>query len=133
MLKYILIVKPTFFENPGKEMLDILKCFEDINSIDENTIQSKLEDVMGNDSCVICEYMDSKHDRDTLKAILSQLTSSTFMAKLANVQDKRTFQRAKTQVTRNIQLFKEMKTEMEEHTDLVGENGRKKKYDFFKG
>ena len=50
------------------------------------------------------------------------------MAKLANVQDKRTFQRAKNQVSMNIQLFKEMKTKMEERTDLVGESGRKKKY-----
>ena len=97
--------KAYIFENPGKEMLDILKCLENINSIDENTIKSKLEDVIGDDFHVICEYMDSKRDRDTLKAILNQLTSSTFMAKLANVQDKRTFQRAKTQVTRNIQLF----------------------------
>ena len=120
--------KAYIFENPGKEMLDILKCLENINSIDKNTIKIKLEDVIGDDFHVICEYMDSKRDRDTLKAILSQLTSSTFMAKLANVQDKRTLQRAKTQVTRNIQLFKEMKTEMEEHTDLIGESGRKKKY-----
>ena len=70
----------------------------------------------------------SKRDRDTLKAILSKLTSSTFMAKLANVQDKRTFQHAKNQVSMNIQLFKEMKTKMEERTDLVGESGRKNKY-----
>ena len=27
------------FENPPKEMLDILKCFENINSIYENTIK----------------------------------------------------------------------------------------------
>ena len=52
------------------------------------------------------EYVECKHDRDTLKAILSKLTSSTFMPKLANVQDKHTFQHAKNQVSMNIQLFK---------------------------
>ena len=107
-------------------MLDLLKCLENITSIDENTIQSKLEDVIGDEFQLICEYMDSKRDKDTLKVILSKLTSSTFMAKLANVQDKHTFQRAKNQVSMNIQLFKEMKNKMEERTDLVGESSRKK-------
>ena len=36
-------------------------------------LKSKLEDVIGDDF-LICKYMGSKCDRDTLKAILSQLT-----------------------------------------------------------
>ncbi|CAB4038754.1 Hypothetical predicted protein [Paramuricea clavata] len=65
------------------------------------------EKVIGDDFGIICEYLDNKRDRDTLKAILTKLTSSTFMVKLANVQDKHTFQCGKDQVDMNIQVFKE--------------------------
>ena len=115
-------------ENPGKEILDLFGCLENISSTDEKIIKQKVEKVVGDDFGIICEYLDSKRDRDTLKAILTKLTSSTFMAKLANVQDKRAFQRAKHQVNANIQAFKEMKKEVEESVELKGEAGRRKKY-----
>ena len=41
-------------------MLDLLKCLENITSIDENTIKSKLEDVIGDEFQLICEYMDKQ-------------------------------------------------------------------------
>jgi hypothetical protein len=120
-------------ENPGKEMLDLFGCLENISSTDEKIIKQKVEKVVGDDFGIICEYLDSKRDRDTLKAILTKLTSSTFMAKLANVQDKRAFQRAKHRVNANIQAFKEMKKEVEESVELKGEAGRRKKCtDFFR-
>ncbi len=82
-------------ENPGKNILDLFACLENVNNIDEKIIKRKVEEVIGDEFGIICEYVDRKRDRDTLKAILTKLTSSTFMAKLANVQDKCTFQHAK--------------------------------------
>jgi hypothetical protein len=87
--------KACIIENPGKEMLDLLKCLENIKDFDEITIKNKMENIIGNDFNMICEYLDTKRDKDTLKAILTKLTSSTFMAMLANVQDKRSFHHAK--------------------------------------
>ena len=89
-------------------MLDLFGCLENISNNDEEIIKQKVvQKVIGDDFGIICEELDSKCDRDTLKAILTKLTSLTFMAKLANVQDKHTFQRAKHQVDMNIQVFKE--------------------------
>jgi hypothetical protein len=114
-------------ENPGKNMLYLLQCMENISSTDENIIKEKCEKVIGDDFNVICDYLDSKRDRDTLKAILSKLTNVTFMAKLANVQHKRTFQRAKSQVDMNIQLFKQMKNDLDKRSS-GSETERRKKH-----
>jgi hypothetical protein len=114
-------------ENRGRELLDLLGCIEKENTKDVNIIKEKVLQVIGDDFNVICEYLDSKRDKDTLKAILTKLTSSTFMAKLANVGDRRPFQRAKHQVDHNIQLFKQMKKDVEETVDTTSEAGRRKK------
>ena len=74
--------------NPGKTILDLFGYLENINKVDEKIIKEKVKDVIGEDFKIICEYMDSKRDKDTLKAILTKITSATFMAKLADVQDK---------------------------------------------
>ena len=49
------------------------------------------------------------------------------MAQIANVGDKRPFQQAKDQVYHNIQLFKQMKKDVEETAELTTEVGRRKK------
>ncbi len=108
--------------NPGKNILDLFACLENINNIDEKIIKKKVEEVIRDDFRIICEYLDSKRDRDTLKVILTKLT----MAKLANVQDKRTFQHAKDPVGINVQVFKEMKNEIEGSVEWKGEAGREK-------
>ena len=46
------------------------------------------------------------------------------MAKLANIQDKRGFKRAQKHVDLNLQLFKDMKSDVEETADLTGEADR---------
>jgi hypothetical protein len=60
--------KAYILENPGKEMLDLLACIENINNIDDaqSIIKAKVDEVIGDDYRVICEYLDTKRDRDTL-------------------------------------------------------------------
>ena len=58
------------------------------------------------------QYLDSKQDRDTPKAGLTKVTSVNYMTKLANVQDKRRFQRSKGLVSQNLELFKDMKSKV---------------------
>ena len=114
-------------ENRGKDLLEILESMECVEKMDEKVIKKKLEQVVGDDFHVIMQYLDSKRDRDTLKGILTKLTNPTFMAKLANIQDKRGFKRAQKYVDLNLQLFKDMKSDVEETADLTGEAGRRKK------
>ena len=111
--------KGFIIENRGKELLDVLKSMENINEFDQKAINEKVDKVIGSDFDIICEYLDSKQDRDTLKAILTKITSAKFMAKLAGVRDKRAFQRSKHQVDLNIKLFKEMKRDLEENVDTI--------------
>ena len=118
--------------NPGKTILDLFGYLENIYKVDEKIIKEKVKDVIGGDFKIICEYMDSKRDKDTLKAILTKITSATFMAKYADVQGKRTFQRAKNQVNMNIEVFKKMKDEVEAIVERNDEAGRRKNTDFFK-
>ena len=106
-------------ENHGKQLLHPLGCIKKENNKDDSIIKEKVLEVIGKDFKDICEYLDNKRDRDTLKAVVTKLTSATFMAQIANVGDKRPFQRAKDQVYHNIQLFKQIKKGVEETSDLI--------------
>lgn len=86
----------------------------------------KLEEAIGSNYETVMQYLDSKRDRDTLKAVLAKVTSVNFMTKLANVQDKRSFQRSKGLVGRNLELFKEMKNEIMSNSESTSDAERKK-------
>ena len=117
-------------ENPGDEVLRSLNAIHKISAVKQSTTNEKVREVIGNDFGIILQYLDSKRDRDTLNAILTKITSVNFMSKLANVQDKRVFQRSQDQVSLNLQLFEEMKRNIEQTADpiLTGEPARRKKY-----
>ena len=130
-------------ENHGKEVMKLLDSVEGIEMSDEGIEMSdesivRIEEAIGDesieeaigDSCATTmDYLDSKRDRDTLKAVLTKITSINFMANIANVQDKRTFKRSRDIVTKNLQVFEEMKREVDDlETSLSGEALRRKKY-----
>lgn len=118
-------------ENNGiGDVLKLMNSVQNIGKMDQKIVNEKVKQVVGGDYDIILQYLDSKRDRDTLKAILTKLTSANFMANVANVQDRRSFQRAKDQVTLNLQLFEEMRTSVEEteESTLTGEAKRRKKY-----
>ena len=118
-------------ENNGiGDVLKLMNSVQNIGKMDQTIVNEKVKQVVGGDYDIILQYLDSKRDRDTLKAILTKLTSANFMANVANVQDRRSFQRAKDQVTLNLQLFEEMRTTVEEteESKLTGEAKRRKKY-----
>jgi hypothetical protein len=122
--------KAYILENPGDEVLRSLNAIHKISALKQSTTNEKGREVIGNDFGIILQYLDSKRDRDTLNAILTKITSVNFMSKLANVQDKRVFQRSQDQVSLNLQLFEEMKRNIEQTADpiLTGEPARRKKY-----
>ena len=118
-------------ENNGiGDVLKLMNSVQNIGEMDQKIINEKVKQVVGGDYDIILQYLDIKQNRDTLKAILTKLTSANFMANVANVQDRRSFQRAKDQVTLNLQLLEEMRTSVEEteESKLTGEAKRRKKY-----
>ena len=114
-------------ENHGHEIVKIVNSLKDIKSTDQSTINQKVEEAIGSHYETVIQYLDSKRDRDTLKAVLTKVTSVNFMTKLANVQDKRSFQRSKGLVGQNLELFKDMKRDVISDLDATCEAQRKKK------
>ncbi|CAB3980518.1 Hypothetical predicted protein [Paramuricea clavata] len=124
------IESPRLLEIMGDEVLWSLHSIHKISAMKQSTMNEKVREVIGNEFGIILQYLDSKRDRDTLNAILTKITSVNFMSKLANVQDKRLFQCSQDQVSLNVQLFEEMKRNIEQSADpiLTGEQARRKKY-----
>ena len=90
-------------------------------------MNQRVEEAIGSTYDTLLQYLDSKRDRDTVKAILTEITSAKFMGKLANVQDKRSFQYSKGTVARNLQLFEDLKSEIQVIDPLMTEEVKRKK------
>lgn len=114
-------------ENHGQEIVRIINSLKDIQSTDQSVINKKVEEAIGDNYAAMIQYLDSKQDRDTLKAVLTKVTSVNFMTKLANIQDKRSFQRSKDLASQNLELFKHMKREVMSDLDAASNAQRKKK------
>ena len=115
-------------ENRGKEVVQLVDSIQNVKRMDQKIVNNKVKQAIGGSYDTILEYLDSKRDRDTLNAVLAEITSANFMANLANVQDKRTFKRSKDLVNLNLELFQDMKKSLEQvKTTLTGEAERRKK------
>ena len=115
-------------ENRGKEVVQLVDSIQNVERMDQQIVNNKVKQAIGGSYDTILEYLDSKRDRDTLNAVLAEITSANFMANLANVQDKRTFKRSKDLVNLNLELFQDMKKSLEQvKTTLTGEAERRKK------
>lgn len=113
-------------ENHGQEIVKIVDSLKGIQRNDQSIVNQKLEEAIGSNYETVMQYLDSKRDRDMLKAVLAKVTSVNFTTKLANVQDKRSFQRSKGLVGRNLELFKEMKNEIMSNLESTSDAERKK-------
>lgn len=116
-------------ENHGKEIVKIVESLQQIGKTDQTVVNQRVEEAIGSRYDTLLQYLDSKRDRDTVKAILTQITSAKFMGKLANVQDRRSFQYSKGTVARNLQLFEEMKSEIQVIDPSMTEEAKRRKRD----
>lgn len=119
--------KGYILENHGQEIVEIVDSLRDMQKMIRQSSTKKIEEAIGSNYNTVMEYLDSKWDRDTLKAILTKVTSVNFTTRLANVQDKRSFQRSKGQVGHNLELFKDMKRKVMSDSDSTSDAQRKKK------
>ena len=114
-------------ENRGKDIMEIAESLQNIDTMDQIVVNNKVKEAIGDKYKTVIEYLDSKRDRDTLKAVLTEITSATFMSKLAGVQDKRSFQRAKDLVNVNLTLFEDMKKTMDQSSRGSSDVAERKK------
>ena len=119
-------------ENNGTgELIKLMVSINKIESKDQQQIvNEKVKEVIGGDYRTIPEYLDTNRDKEAFKAIVTRITSGTMMANIANVHDKRTFQRSNNLVMLNLKLFDKMKKDLDvsEPNTLNDESKRRKKY-----
>lgn len=72
-------------ENHGKEIVKIVESLQKIGKADQTIVNQRVEEAIGSMYDTLLQYLDSKRERDTVKAILTQITSAKFMGKFANV------------------------------------------------
>ena len=114
-------------ENHGKEIVKIVESLQQMGKTDQTIVNQRVEEAIGSTYDTLLQYLDSKRDKDTVKTILTQITSAKFMGKLANVQDKRSFQYSKGIVGHNLQLFEDMKSEIQVIDPSKTEEAKRKK------
>ncbi len=114
-------------ENHGKDLMKIVASIQDLDKMGQVVINDRVKEAIGDQYKSVLDYLDSKRDRDTLQAVLTKITSATFMTKLAGVQDKRTFQRAKDLVNVNLKLYEDMKKNIFESSQGSNDVAEKKK------
>lgn len=68
-------------ENHGKEIDKIVESLQQIGKTDQTIVNLRVKETIGSAYDTLLQYLDSKRDRDTVKAILTQLTSAKFMGK----------------------------------------------------
>lgn len=75
------------------------------------------------------DYLDSKRDRDTVKALLSKITSVKCVTKLSNVKDTRSISRSKDLVFSNLIKFEQTAKELEvdDNENLSEEQRRRRR------
>lgn len=119
--------KGYIIENHGRELAKVVESLQQLRESDQAIVNRKVEEAVGSTYETLLKYLDTKRDRDTVKAILAKITSVKCMAKLANVQDKRSFSHSKGLVFRNLYLFEEMKQGIEVTELTMSEEARRKK------
>lgn len=119
--------KGYIIENHGKELVKVVESLHQMSKSDQAIVNQRVEEAVGSSYKTLLQYLDTKRDRDTVKAILAKITSVKFMTKLANVQDRRGFQNWKGLVFRNLHLFEEMKQKIDVNEMSMTEEGKRRK------
>ena len=79
--------KAYLYENLYQEVIDSVMKFE-ADSTDHVALNDRIEKSIGEIYGDVIKYMDTKRDRDALKATIPKITSIRFTAKLEGVQSR---------------------------------------------
>ena len=119
--------KGYIIENHGRDVVKVVESLNQFSKSEQQIVNQRVEEAVGSTYDTILQYLDTKRDRDTVLAILTKITSATFLGKLAGVKDKRSFQHSKGLVFHNLRLFEEMRHKIEVTDPTLSEEGRRKK------
>lgn len=98
-------IKGTGFIMENKDTTPLMHFLDSIASVmDRNNAKTKLnrhvENEIGDVYRTALDYMDSERDRNTLKFILTKITSVNFMARLQETRNKKALQTCRDMVDR---------------------------------
>ncbi|KXJ18944.1 hypothetical protein AC249_AIPGENE25645 [Exaiptasia diaphana] len=99
-------------ENRGYDIQSVIDSVVSTGKSEENVINERLAKTIGNELPSALKYLDSKRDRDTVKALVAKITSVKCAMKLSRVQDKRSIRGARNIVFSNIKKFEQMSKEV---------------------
>eukprot|EP00111_Clytia_hemisphaerica_P013960 TCONS_00041100-protein len=100
--------KAFLYENLYQEVIDSVMKFS-TNSIDQEDLNDHIESKIGEIYKDVIEYMDTKRDRDAFKAVISQITSIRFAAKLQGVQSRVGIRNSSQSLKGNLIKYKDIK------------------------
>ena len=125
--------KGYIIENHRRDLVKVVESLNHFSKSEQQIVNQTVEEAVGSTYDTILQYLDTKRDRDTVKAILTKITSATFLGKLADVIEKRSFHHCKGLVFHNLRSFEEMKQNIEVTDPATSEEGRRKNStNFFK-
>ena len=112
--------KAFLMENRSSPLLDVVSNVKKIfDSFDvRSQINAHIEEKIGDCYKTALAYLDTKRDQDTLKFLLTKITSINFMAKLQGTSNKRSIQTCTLKVPGMLERFQTVMQELKEKEEL---------------
>lgn len=113
--------KAFIMENRGQNVNDLINRFTNMINT-EKVVNDKILKEIGDIFKQSLSYVDTKRDRDVLKALFSQATSASFVAKLQGVSNKTSIMNARDELKENINRYSDItKTSRVVRNDMTNE------------
>ena len=113
--------KVFLMENRDCQLLDVTndiqKMFESFDF--RSKLNTHVEDEIGNFYRTALTYLDTKRDRDTLKFLLTRVTSVNFMARLQGISNKKSLQNCSLTLPDKLEKFSTAMNHLEEKKEFV--------------
>ena len=93
--------KAFIMANRGQNVNDLINRFTNMINT-EKVVNDKILKEIGDIFKQSLSYVDTKRDRDVLKALFSQATSASFVAKLQGVSNKTSIMNARDELRENV-------------------------------
>jgi len=99
-------------EKSGADIEDVMKSLESLQKSEDEVVNRRIQNEIGDVYKTSLKYLDTKRDRDTVTALLAKISSVKSVMKLAEVSDKRSIKRNKHMVFSNLINYEEMKNDI---------------------
>ena len=73
--------KGYIIENYGRDVVKVVESLNQFSKSEQQIVNQRVAEAVGSTYYTILQYLDTKRDRDTVLAILTKITSATFLGK----------------------------------------------------